>query len=91
MPDSKVTPKQTIADPVGNFASHTDFVKYDTLSVKQKKDVLTKWEQHAVRLSVATEEGTSSGELAHLDDAKDVQSKLSGKAAKRPASPTKAA
>ena len=90
MPDSKVTPKQTIADPVGNFASHTDFVKYDTLSVKQKKDVLTKWEQHAVRLSVATEAGLSGGEPAGLDEVMDAQSKLAHKAAKRPASPTKA-
>ena len=91
MPDSKVTPKQKVDDPVGNFASHADVVKYDALSAKQKKDVLKERKRASARLSVATEEGPSSAEPAHLDDAKEAQSKLAHKAAKRPASPIKAA
>ena len=90
MPDKKITPKQKVEDPVGNFASPTDVVKDDALSVKQKKDALTEWEHDAVRLSVATEEGMSGGEPSRLDEVKDAQSKLPGKAVKRPSSPTKA-
>ncbi|MEP6827025.1 MAG: hypothetical protein ABJA10_03010 [Aestuariivirga sp.] len=89
MPDSKVTPTQKVENPIGNFASPADVVKDDALSVKQKKDALTEWEQDAVRLSVATEEGMSGGEPSRLDEVKDAQSKLPGKTTKRP-SPTKA-
>ena len=90
MPDSKVTTTQKVENPIGNFASPADVVKDDALSVKQKKDVLKEWEQDAVRLSVATEEGMSGDEPSRLDEVKDAQSKLPGKAAKRPSSPTKA-
>jgi hypothetical protein len=90
MPNSKITPKQKVEDPVGNFASPTDVVKDDALSVKQKKDVLKQWEHDAVRLSVAREEGMSGGEPSRLDEVKDAQSELPGKPTKRPSSPTKA-
>ena len=90
MPGSKVTPKQKVDDPVGNFASHADVVKHDALSAKQKMDVLKERKRAAVRLSVATEAGLSGGEPARLDEVKDAQFKLAHKAAKRPASPTKA-
>ena len=66
MPNLKITPKQKVEDPVGNFASPSDVVKDDTLSVKQKKNALTAWEQDAVRLSVATEEGMAGGEPSRL-------------------------
>lgn len=89
MPDKKITPKQKVEDPVGNFASPLDVVKDDALSVEQKKLALTKWEHDAVRLSVATEEGMSGGEPSRLDEVKDAQSELPGKPAKRPSSPTK--
>lgn len=36
MPDKKITPKQKVEDPVGNFASPLDVVKDDALSVEQK-------------------------------------------------------
>ena len=91
MPGSRVTPNQKVHDPVANFASHADVVKYDALSAKQKKDVLKERKRAAVRLSVATEEGISGGEPARLDEVKDAQSKPAYKVAKRPASPTKAA
>ena len=65
-------------------------VKDGSLSVKQKKDALTEWEQDAVRLSAASNEGMSGGEPSRLDEVKDAQSKLPGKAVKRPSSPTKA-
>jgi hypothetical protein len=90
MPDNKITPKQKVEDPVGNFASPADVVKDETLTTKQKHDALTEWEQDAVRLSVATEEGMSGGEPSRLDEVKDAQSELPGKAVKRPSSPTKA-
>ena len=90
MPNSKITPKKKVEDPVGNFASPADVVKDDALSTKQKRDALTGWEHDAIRLSVATEEGMSGGEPSRLDEVKDAQSELQGKAAKRPSSPTKA-
>ncbi len=90
MPDDKVTPKQKVEDPVGNFASPADVVKDETLTTKQKQDALTAWEQDAVRLSVATEEGMSGGEPSRLDEVKDAQAELPGKVTKRPSSPTKA-
>jgi hypothetical protein len=90
MPDHKITPKQKVEDPVGNFASPADVVKDETLTTKQKHDALTEWEQDAVRLSVATEEGMSGGEPSRLDEVKDAQSELPGEAVKRPSSPTKA-
>ena len=90
MPDEKITPKQKVKDPVGNFAAPADVVKDDALTTKQKQDALTEWEQDAVRLSVATAEGMSGGEPSRLDEVKDAQSKLPDKAAKRPSSPTKA-
>jgi hypothetical protein len=90
MPDNKITPKQKVEDPVGNFASPADVVKDETLTTKQKHDALTEWEQDAVRLSVATEEGMSGGEPSRLDEVMDAQSELPGKAVKRPSSPTKA-
>ncbi len=89
MPDKKSKPKLKVEDPVGNFASPADVVKDDTLTTKQKQDALTEWEQDAVRLSVATEEGMSGGEPSRLDEVMDAQSKLLGKAVKRPSSPTK--
>ena len=90
MPDHKITPKQKVEDPVGNFASPADVVKDETLTTKQKHDALTEWEQDAVRLSVATEEGVSGGEPSRLDEVKDAQNKLPEKAVKRRSSPTKA-
>ncbi len=90
MPDKKITPKQKVEDPVGNFASPSEVVEDKTLTTKQKHDALVEWEQDAVRLSVATEEGMSGGEPSRLDEVKDAQAKLPGKAIKRPASPAKA-
>jgi Arc/MetJ-type ribon-helix-helix transcriptional regulator len=89
MPNPKVTPKQKVKDPVGNFGSPSDVVKDAALSVKQKKDALQEWEQDAVRLAVATEEGMAGGEPSRLAEVKDAQSELPGKPAKRPSSPTK--
>ena len=65
-------------------------MKDSALSVKKRKDPLTEWEHDAVRLSVATEEGMSSGEPSGLDEVKDAQTNLLAKATKRPFSPTKA-
>ena len=90
MPNKKITPKQNVEDPVGNFASPADIVKDEALTTKQKQDALTAWEQVAVRLSVATEEGMSGGEPSRLDEVMDAQSELPGKTTKRPSSPTKA-
>ena len=90
MPDKKITPKQKVEDPVGNFASPADIVKDQELSAKQKQDALTAWEQDSVRLSVATEEGMSGGEPSRLDEVMDAQAELPEKAVKRPSSPTKA-
>ena len=90
MPNKKITPKQKVEDPVGNFASPADIVKDQALTTKQKQDALTAWEQDAVRLSVATEEGMSGGEPSRLDEVMDAQSELPGKTTKRPSSPTKA-
>ena len=90
MPDKKITPKQKVEDPVGNFGSPTDVVKDQELSAKQKQDALTAWEQDAVRLSVATEEGMSGGEPSRLDEVMDAQAELPEKAVKRPSSPAEA-
>ena len=90
MPDDKVTPKQKVEDPVGNFASPADVVKDETLTTKQKQDALTAWEQDAVRLSVATEEGMSGGEPSRLDEVKEAQNVLPGTILKPQSSPTKA-
>jgi len=90
MPDNKITPKQKVEDPVGNFGSPADVVKDDALTAKQKQDALAAWEQDAVRLSVATEEGMSGGEPSRLDEVMDAQAELPGKTTKRPSSPTKA-
>ena len=90
MPDSIVTTTQKVENPIGNFASPADVVKDESLTTKQKHDALTEWERDAVRLSVATEEGMSGGEPSRLDEVKNAQSELPGKAPKRRSSPTKA-
>ena len=65
-------------------------MKDGAFSVKKRKDALTEWEQDAVRLSVATEEGMSGGEPSRVDEVKDAQTNLLAKATKRPFPPTKA-
>ncbi len=90
MSDKKVTPEQKVEDPTGNFGSPNDVVKDKTLTTEQKHDALMEWEQVAVRLSVATEEGMSGGEPSRLDEVKDAQNKLPGKPPKPRPSPTKA-
>jgi hypothetical protein len=90
MSDKKITPEQKVEDPTGNYGSPADVVKDKQLTTEQKHDALTAWEQDAVRLSVATEEGMSGGEPSRLDEVKEAQNELPGKASKSRPSPTKA-
>jgi hypothetical protein len=91
MTDStKPSLKAVIDNPTAHFDSPAEVLEDNRLSDKQKHAALATWEEDAVRLAVASEEGMTGGEPARLDEVKEAQSALPGEPARKPSSPSKA-
>ena len=89
MADEKSTIAKKLADPEAHFPSPADVAADGRLSTGQKRAALATWEQDALQLAVATEEGMSGGKPARLDEVKAAQDALPGRKTDTPSSPAK--
>jgi hypothetical protein len=74
--------------PSAVYGSPREIIADPALSRADKKRLLDAWEEDARRLSVATEEGMTGGEMARLDEVAEAKAALKVEDDRRPA-PTK--
>lgn len=62
--------------PTTVFNNPKEVVHTESLTQKEKSDVLTQWEADAISLQTATDEGMSGGQRPRLDEVKGAQTSL---------------
>ena len=69
------------ASPTAVFDGPNEVVSSAELTIKEKTGILTQWEDDAIALQKATDEGMSGGKRPRLDEVKNAQTLLGAKTA----------
>lgn len=76
MTEKKSDFNKALENPQAHFSTPMDIVSHTGWSFDQKKRALDKWEQDAVRLSVAAEEGMGGGEPSNTTEVSEAKAAL---------------